>query len=92
MHAAASVRWSAEHGNHQHPSHQAVSPGDPEVSWLGGAGALSFKCELDGGRWTSCRSAKVYRHLKKGRHTFKVKAVDARGKADSTPATRRFTV
>jgi hypothetical protein len=58
----------------------------------GGAGALSFKCELDGGRWTSCRSAKVYRHLKRGRHSFKVKAVDARGKADSTPATRRFTV
>jgi hypothetical protein len=58
----------------------------------GGAGALSFRCKLDGGRWTSCRSAKVYRHLKKGRHTFEVKAVDARGKADSTPATRRFTV
>jgi hypothetical protein len=58
----------------------------------GGAGALSFKCELDGGRWTSCRSPKVYRHLKKGRHTFEVKAVDARGKADPTPATRRFTV
>ena len=58
----------------------------------GGAGALSFKCELDGGRWTSCRSPKVYRHLKKGRHTFAVKAVDARGKADPTPATRRFTV
>ncbi|MGN6870424.1 MAG: hypothetical protein ACTHMY_18700 [Solirubrobacteraceae bacterium] len=58
----------------------------------GGAGALSFKCKLDRGRWTSCRSAKVYRHLKKGRHTFEVKAVDARGKADSTPATRRFTI
>jgi hypothetical protein len=58
----------------------------------GGTGALSFRCELDGGRWKSCRSAKVYRHLKKGRHKFEVKAVDARGKADSTPATRRFKV
>jgi hypothetical protein len=58
----------------------------------GGTGALAFRCKLDRGRWTRCRSGVVYRHLRKGRHTFEVKAVDARGNADSTPATRRFKV
>jgi hypothetical protein len=57
-----------------------------------GVGKLSFKCKLDRGRWMSCRSPKTYKHLKKGRHTFEVKAVDRRGKLDPTPATRRFTV
>lgn len=57
-----------------------------------GVGKLSFRCKLDRGHWTSCRSPKTYKHLKRGRHTFAVKAVDRRGKADSTPATTRFKV
>src|SRR6185437_2678832 len=57
-----------------------------------GVGKLSFKCKLDHGKWTSCRSPKTYKHLKKGCHTFQVKAVDRRGKADRTPATKRFKV
>jgi hypothetical protein len=58
----------------------------------GGTGRLSFKCKLDRGRWTRCRSPLTYRHLKTGKHTFQVEAVDRRGHADPTPATRRFTV
>jgi hypothetical protein len=58
----------------------------------GGAGRLSFRCKLDRGRWTSCRSPLIYKHLKKGKHTLQVEAVDRRGHADATPATRRFTV
>jgi hypothetical protein len=57
-----------------------------------GAGRLSFRCKLDRGRWTSCRSPLIYKHLKKGKHTLQVEAVDRRGHADATPATRRFTV
>ena len=57
-----------------------------------GVGKLSFKCKLDRGKWTSCRSPKTYKHLKKGRHTFQVKAVDRRGKVDPTPGTKRFKV
>jgi hypothetical protein len=59
---------------------------------FGGVGPLSFKCKLDHGRWSSCRSPKTYKHLRKGKHTFSVASVDRRGKADGTPATRRFTV
>jgi hypothetical protein len=58
----------------------------------GGTGRLSFRCKLDGGRWTGCRSPQTYKHLKKGKHTFRVEAVDHRGKLDPTPATTRFTV
>jgi hypothetical protein len=57
-----------------------------------GVGKLSFRCKLDRGKWTRCRSPKTYKHLKKGRHTFRVKAVDRRGKVDPTPATKRFKV
>jgi hypothetical protein len=57
-----------------------------------GVGKLAFKCKLDRGKWTSCRSPKTYKHLKKGRHTFQVKAVDRHGKVDPTPATKRFKV
>jgi hypothetical protein len=57
-----------------------------------GVGKLSFRCKLDRGRWTSCRSPKIYKHLSKGRHRFAVKTVDHRGKVDPTPATTRFTV
>ncbi|MGZ4183935.1 MAG: hypothetical protein ACXVEW_01015 [Solirubrobacteraceae bacterium] len=57
-----------------------------------GVGKLSFKCKLDRGKWTSCRSPKTYKHLKKGRHAFAVKAIDRRGKVDPSPATTRFRV
>lgn len=58
----------------------------------GGSGGLSFRCKLDAGRWTSCRSAKTYKHLRKGKHVLKVAAVDGRGQVDPTPAAKRFKV
>jgi hypothetical protein len=58
----------------------------------GGVGRLSFRCKLDGGRWTSCRSPLIYKHLKKGKHTLRAEAVDRRGHVDPTPATRRFAI
>ena len=58
----------------------------------GGVGRLSFKCKVDRRRWMSCRSPLIYKHLKKGKHTVQVKAVDRGGHSDRTPATRRFTV
>jgi hypothetical protein len=39
-----------------------------------------------------CRSPQRYRHLRKGRHTFQVVAIDHRGTVDRTPAKRRFSV
>lgn len=51
-----------------------------------------FKCSLDGATFTACASPKSYTTLKNGRHTFKVRAIDAAGNVDSTPASRAWTV
>lgn len=54
-----------------------------------------FQCSLDGGPFAACNSPKVLRIRAKPhpkQHTFQVRAVDAGGKADPTPATYRFKV
>jgi glucose/arabinose dehydrogenase len=45
----------------------------------------SFRCKLDRKPVKACRSPKTYRHLKRGKHTFKVWAT-AGGLTDPTPA------
>ena len=52
----------------------------------------TFKCKLDAGTWETCTSPKAFSSLSEGEHTFNVQAVDAAGNADTTPATRTFTV
>ena len=58
----------------------------------GGVGALHFQCMLDSGEWKSCTSPKAYTGLSRGSHTFRVRAIDTRGKVDPTPAKRSFTI
>jgi hypothetical protein len=52
----------------------------------------SFQCKLDSGSFESCTSPKTYSGLKKGSHTVAVRAVDAAGNVDPTPATRTWKV
>jgi hypothetical protein len=47
---------------------------------------------LDSGSFETCTSPKTYSGLKKGSHTFAVRAVDAAGNLDPTPATRTWKV
>lgn len=61
-------------------------------SGSGGVGNLTFKCRLDKRRWSRCGTSVTYKHLRRGRHTFSVAAIDGRGKTDSSPATKRFKV
>jgi hypothetical protein len=51
-----------------------------------------FECRLDKRKRARCRSPRRYRHLRPGRHVFKVWATDAAGNRDPTPAKRRFRV
>jgi CSLREA domain-containing protein len=52
----------------------------------------TFQCRLDGKPFAACRSPKRYGGLKPGKHAFQVRAIDAAGNVDSSPAKRRFAV
>jgi DNA-binding beta-propeller fold protein YncE len=49
-----------------------------------------FECKLDKRRWARCRSPKRYTGLKRGKHTFRVRATDRAGNTDLTPAKRTW--
>jgi hypothetical protein len=51
-----------------------------------------FECKLDRKRFKKCKSPKKYKGLRPGKHVFKVRAVDAAGNADPTPAKRKFRI
>jgi hypothetical protein len=54
--------------------------------------ASTFACKLDSGSWTACSSANTYSGLAVGSHQFEVRATDAAGNTDPTPASRSWTV
>ena len=51
----------------------------------------SFECRLDDAEFAVCGSPNTF-EVRKGKHTFAVRAVDAAGNADATPASFTFTV
>ena len=50
----------------------------------------TFRCKLDKRRFRRCHSPLRLRHLKPGRHTLRVFAVDAAGNRDRSPAVAHF--
>jgi hypothetical protein len=59
----------------------------------------SFECKLKGPdvkrklkKWRDCDSPRKYKNLSKGRHKFKVRAIDAAGNVDPTPSKFRWRV
>jgi hypothetical protein len=53
---------------------------------------VAFQCQLDTGSWAACTTPKAYSGLSVGSHTFKVRAVDAAGNQDLSPATYPWTI
>jgi hypothetical protein len=52
----------------------------------------SFQCKLDKDAFKPCASPKAYRHLKPGRHAFRVRAVAPSGLTDASAAVGRFAI
>ncbi len=46
----------------------------------------SFECRLDRGSFKPCHSPRVYRRLRRGKHVFRVRAINEEGRADRSAA------
>ena len=57
-----------------------------------GETAVSFECSIDKDPFSPCQSPITTRKLSYGRHSFKVRSVDAAGNADASPARAKFRV
>jgi hypothetical protein len=51
-----------------------------------------FECKLDAAAYAACVSPKAYSGLGTGSHTVSVRAIDAAGNVDASPATASWTV
>jgi hypothetical protein len=63
-----------------------------DFGFSSGDTGASFECRIDGGGFTPCGSPKSYTGLADGEHSFDVRAVDAAGNPDPSPARRSFAV
>jgi acid phosphatase type 7 len=69
-----------------------VTQANSSLSFSSSEANSTFSCQLDGGGFSPCSSPKSYSGLSNGSHTFEVKATDAAGNTDATPARRTWTV
>ncbi|MFN8161226.1 MAG: hypothetical protein U0R52_09335 [Solirubrobacterales bacterium] len=52
----------------------------------------AFLCKLDRRRWAGCSTPRKFGRLRRGRHTVRIKAIDAAGNREARGAKRRFKV
>ena len=64
----------------------------PTFGFSSSEAGSTFQCRVDTASFASCTTPKTLATLSDGSHTFEVKATDAAGEVDLTPASRTFTV
>lgn len=68
-----------------------ITDTSPSFTFSSEPGAV-FQCRLDGAGFTACTSPRAYSDLAQGSHLFEVRALDALGNTDPTPAGRSFAI
>jgi hypothetical protein len=61
------------------------------VAFSASEAGATFQCRLDGGAWAACTSPKTYTGLALAQHTVDVRATDAAGNVETSPATATWT-
>lgn len=62
----------------------------PKFSFEGNERDITFECQLNKGKFAPCSSPLKLKHVKPGKHRLSVRAVDAAGNVDATPAKQKF--
>ncbi|HXS32663.1 MAG TPA: hypothetical protein VN758_02675 [Solirubrobacterales bacterium] len=96
----ASRTWTVEAAPDTTPPQTSIASGPSGTTFSLAAsfgfysseGGSSFQCQLDAGPWSTCATPQAYASLGLGPHTFAVKATDAAGNTDASPAGRAWTV
>jgi hypothetical protein len=73
------------------PANSSTSGPTVSFTFSSEAGA-TFQCRMDSGSFSACTSPFTITNLTDGSHTFSVRAVDAAGNVDASPASRTWTV
>jgi subtilisin family serine protease len=69
-----------------------VEPASPVFTFTSSKLGAMFECSLDAVGFYPCTSPRTYEGLDAGAHTFHVRALDAAGRVDPSPATVTWTV
>lgn len=65
---------------------------DAELRFTSTESGSSFECTLNGSAWAACSAPKLYAALAENAYVFDVRAIDAAGNIDPTPARHKWTV